>query len=122
MDILNIVLWVIAGLLAAMYVMSGSTKAFRYEAARERMAWVRDMPEPLVRFIGVVELLGAIGLILPRLTGILPWLTPVAAAGLAVDMLLATGFHISRKETFVPTTVLTILAAFVAYGRFALSV
>ncbi len=67
--------------------------------------------------------LGGIGLILPWLTGVLPWLTPLAAAGLAVDMLLASGFHLTRREyrAMGGTIVLLVLAALVAYGRFALA-
>ena len=66
------------------------------------------------------ELLGGLGLLLPALTGILPWLTPLAAAGLALVMLLAMGFHATRRERPVIAfnTVLLLLAVFVAYGRF----
>ena len=120
MDTWNIVLWVAQGLLALGFGMAGFMKAFRYEQAREQMAWIKDVPGSLARFIGGVEMLGAVGVILPRLTGILPWLTPTAAAGLALVMLLAAGFHVSRKEAPVPNVVLLALALFVVYGRFAL--
>jgi uncharacterized membrane protein YphA (DoxX/SURF4 family) len=121
MDPLNIGLWIAQVLLALAFGMAGFMKGFRYEAAHERMAWVRDVPKNLTLFIAAVEILGAIGLILPWLTGILPWLTPLAAAGLAVDMVLAAGFHISRKEPPYANIVLFAIAAFIAYGRFVLT-
>lgn len=120
MTVLNIVLWVLQVLVALAFLMAGSIKVFRYDAAREQMPWVKDVTRPLVTFIGSAEILGGLGLILPRLTGILPWLTPLAGAGLALVMLLAAGFHVSRKETPVMNIVLLVLAAFVAYGRFVL--
>jgi hypothetical protein len=94
-----------------------------YEALGAQMAWVPDVPEPLVRFIGLAEVLGGLGLILPAATRILPWLTPLAGAGLALDMLLAALFHLMRGEpgNAVATVVLGLLAAFVAYGRWRLA-
>lgn len=119
---MNIVLWILQVLLGATFIMAGLMKGFMYERAKVSIAWVKDFPQVVVRFIGVAELLGGLGLILPALTGILRWLTPTAATALAVVMLLATGFHIRRKETQFAafTFVLTLLAAFVAYGRFVL--
>ncbi len=80
------------------------------------------MPRGLLTFIGVSEMLGGLGVVLPALTGILPWLTPLAAAGPALIMLLAAGFHLRRKE--VPqallNAVLLALAASVAVGRFVI--
>lgn len=73
----------------------------------------------LTRFVGVAEVLGAIGLILPLATGILPWLTPLAAICLIVVQILAAGFHIMRKEyQIVPANiVLLALAAFISLGQ-----
>ncbi len=87
------------------------------------MAWVSALPEPLVRTIGTLEILGAVGLILPALTGILPWLTPLGAAGLATVMVLAILFHATRREWRnvagnIPLAALTIVTA---YGRFAIA-
>lgn len=121
MDILNIVLWVLQGLVALAFGLAGYMKVFRYETARQQMAWVNALPRPLIVFIGSAEMLGALGLILPRLTGVLTWLTPLAGAGLALVMLLATGFHVRRHETPVANIVLLALAAFIAVGRFALT-
>jgi putative oxidoreductase len=84
------------------------------------LPWTAQVPEGLVRFIGTAELAGALGLILPAATRILPVLTPLAASGLLVIMMLASGFHISRGETSnLPiNAVIGSLAAFIAWGRF----
>ena len=119
---MNIVLWILQVLLALAFLMAGTTKAFAYERAKTQMKWVAAVPRGLVTFIGMAELLGAIGLILPALTGILPWLTSLAAAGLVTVMALAIGFHATRREypTIPANAVLGVLAAFVAYGRLML--
>jgi hypothetical protein len=74
----------------------------------------------LVRFIGTAEILGGIGLIVPALTHIQPWLTPLAASGLAVLMILAVAFHIVRSEwsNLLANVPLLALAVFTAFGRF----
>jgi uncharacterized membrane protein YphA (DoxX/SURF4 family) len=117
---MNIALWIVQVLLAGMFLMAGVMKAFQYERAKASLPWVKDVPRPLTTFIGISELLGGLGLLLPAITGFLPWLTPLAAAGLALMMLLAIGFHASRREppAIGFNAVLLILAAFVAYGRF----
>lgn len=116
---LNLILWIIQAILAAMFLMAGVMKAFQYERAKATLPWVKDVSKGLVTFIGVSELLGGLGLILPLLTGILPWLTPLAAAGLALIMILAVAFHAQRGESsaIIFNLVLGALAAFVAYGR-----
>jgi putative oxidoreductase len=84
------------------------------------MNWVTVSPEALVRFIGFAELAGALGMILPALTRILPFLTPLAAAGFAVIQVLAIGTHASLGETgstLPMNLVLLALALFVAWGR-----
>jgi uncharacterized membrane protein YphA (DoxX/SURF4 family) len=119
---MNIALWIVQVLLAAAFIFAGVTKAFRYEYAHASLPWVKDVPRGLTNVIGVCELLGGLGLLLPALTGMYSWLTPLAAAGLALVMLLAIGFHITRREwpAIGFNTVLLLLAAFVAYGRFAI--
>ena len=72
----------------------------------------------MVKAIGTLEILGALGLILPAVTGILPVLVPLAALGLAVTMIGAVIVHLRRREPFIPPLVLLALAAFVAIGRF----
>lgn len=119
---MDVGLWVAQALLALVYLFAGTTKAFRYDKAREQMAWVRDVPKPLTRFIGTSEVLGGLGLVLPMLTGILEWLTVAAALGLAAVMLLAIAFHARRKEAkgMLPPAVLLAGAVFVAIGRWSL--
>ncbi|WP_412543185.1 DoxX family protein [Longispora sp. K20-0274] len=90
-----------------------------YAAAPRAVAWYAAVPQPLIVFIGVVEVLGGIGLFLPSMARVWPKLTPLAGAGLALTMVLAAGFHVVRGEyALVPATVvLGGIAAFVAVGR-----
>ena len=123
---MNIALWVIQVLLAGMYGMAGSMKTFQPDKVRTnpQMTWAHDKQDGYIRFVGISELLGALGLILPALTGILPWLTPLAAIGLALIQLLAIfTVHLPKKEyQVIPVNVvLLVLAVVAAYGRFTLS-
>ena len=120
---MNIALWIAASLLAAMYLMAGAMKAFTPAKAKEQLPWAKRHSDTFIRFVGFAELLGALGLILPLVTGILPWLTPVAALGLVLVQALAIfAEHLPHKEMKVlpMNLVLLLLAAFVAYGRFIL--
>ena len=124
MNIVNIVLWVIQGLLALAFLLAGFMKTFQPVATlKKNMSWVNDVPVAFVRFIGVAELLAAIGLIAPAATGIVPWLTVAAAVGLVVVMLSASVFHASRRENanIGMNVVLLLLAAFIIVGRLALA-
>src|SRR6266487_4038845 len=115
---MNIVLWIIQGLLALAFLLAGFTKAFMPLATvRKNMAWANEVPAPFVRFIGVAEILGAIGLILPAATGIVPWLTVAAAVGLV--MLSASAFHASRREysAISMNVALLLLAVLIVVGR-----
>jgi putative oxidoreductase len=121
---LNITLWVLQVVLAAMYLMAGYQKAFDdLSVVVKTIFWVGYTPVPLVRFIGISELLGVIGLILPAALKIQPQLTTLAAAGLSIIMLLANLMHIYRGEFFVLPMTLVMFAAvtFVAYGRWKLA-
>ena len=117
---MNLVLWVVQVLVAVGFAIAGYSHAFTYERARESMPWVRDVPRRFTRTIGVLEILGAAGLILPAITGVLPWLTPLAAGALALLQVLAIGFHASRREwrSLPANAVLVGLALVAAYGRF----
>jgi hypothetical protein len=85
--------------LAAMFAMAGVAKSTQpKEKLAARLPWVEDFSAGTVRFIGVVELLAAIGLVAPAATGILPVLTPLAATGLAIVMVLAMNTHRRRRE------------------------
>jgi len=103
--------------------MAGFTKTFQpKEKLREQMAWVDDFSGINIKLLGVAEILGALGLVLPQITGILPWLTPVAAIGLTCIMIGATVGHASRSEN--PnrnvSLILSLFCAFIVYGRFIL--
>jgi hypothetical protein len=116
----NIALWIAQILLLAAYGMAGFMKATTPIAELiPQMGWVEAAPAWLVRFIGVAEIAGALGMVLPAATRILPWLTPLAALGLCVIQVLAMGVHLSRGEAFVLpiNLVLLALAAFVLWGR-----
>ena len=119
---MNITLRIIAGLLAAAFAAAGLMKLAQPKAklAESGMAWTEDFSEGQVKLIGLVEVLGAIGLILPAALDIAPILTPLAAAGLALTMVGATVVHARRgeKSSMPVTLVLGALAAFVAVMRF----
>ena len=120
---MNIALWIVQGLLAAMYLMAGQLKAFQTAKAKEQMPWAKNRSDAFVRFVGISELLGALGLILPIVTGILPWLTVLAAIGLTLIQLLAIiTEHLPKKEyNVIPVNiVLLALAVFVIAGRWTL--
>lgn len=122
---MNIVLWIAQGLLAAMYLMAGQMKAFTPAKVREnpQMTWAHTASDNFIRFVGVSELLGAIGLIIPLVTGILPWLTVLAAIGLGLIQVLAIfKEHLPRKEyQVIPVNIILLaLAVFIAFGRFNL--
>ena len=119
---LNFWLWAAAVLLAALYLMAGIMKGAQpLEKLTVQMKWPGEYPR-LTRFVGWAEVLGAIGLILPLLTGILAWLTPLAALCLVLVQILAIGFHLRRGEAQVLpfNAVLLALAIFVAWGRWSL--
>jgi uncharacterized membrane protein len=118
---MSIALWVVQALLAVAFLGAGAMKlAQPKEKLAKNMAWVEDFSQGTVRLIGTLEVLGAIGLMLPALTGVLPWLTPLAAAGLVLLMIGAGLTHLRRTEygNIAVNAVLLILAAFVVYGRF----
>jgi uncharacterized membrane protein len=119
---MDVVLWILQVLLALAFVAAGVNHAFRFEQIKSQMAWVTALPRGLLTFIGICEILGGIGLILPAVTNVLPWLTPLAGSLLAVMMLLAAIFHLTRREytAIIINLVLLALAAYVAYGRFVL--
>lgn len=117
---LHIALWVAQGLLAVGFGMAGAMKAFTpIPELAQSLPWAAEVPAALVRFIGVSELAGALGLVLPAVTRVQPKLTWVAAAALVLVMLLASAFHLSRGEAgALPVNfVLGGIAAFIAWGR-----
>lgn len=118
---MNVFLWILQGLLAAMFLMAGVMKATQpKEKVAEKLPWAEDYSAGTVRFIGIVELLAAVGLILPAALGILPVLTPLAATGLAVVMVLAMNVHRRRNEpgAIAFNAAILVVAVVVAWGRF----
>jgi hypothetical protein len=117
----NIALWIVQGLLAVVFGGSGVVKATRdrKRLVDDGITWVEDFSASAVKAIGVLEILAAVGLILPAATGIAPVLTPLAAVGVALLMVGAAVVHFRRGEIgFIGViAVLFVAAAFVAWGR-----
>jgi uncharacterized membrane protein YphA (DoxX/SURF4 family) len=117
---MNVALWIAQVLLAVIFLFAGGMKLVM---PVEELTAQMPMPGLLVRFIGVVEVLGGLGVILPWLTGIRPGLTPLAAAGLVIIMIGATVVSVmivNIAMALIPLMV-GLLAAFVAYGRWRLT-
>lgn len=121
---MNIALWAAAGLLALVFLAAGALKLSqpKEKLAASGMGWAADFSAGMVRFVGAVEILGAVGLILPPLVNIAAVLAPLAATGLGITMIGAIIVHLQRKEYngLVAPLVLLAVAAFVAVGRFVL--
>lgn len=120
---MNIALWIGQGLLALVYLAAGGIKVAQSReklVASGRFDWMKDNSDAAVKAIGTVEILGALGVILPELTGIAPILTPIAAVGLAVVQIFALRVHLTRNERqpLPVNVILLVLAALVAVGRF----
>jgi uncharacterized membrane protein len=118
---MTVVLWVLQAVLAAMFGLAGAMKSLQpKEKLAKSLPWVEDFSPGTVRFIGVMELLAALGLILPAVTGIATVLTPLAATGLAVTMVLAALTHARRREpgSIAFNAALFVVTAVVAWGRF----
>ena len=117
---MNVALWIVQGLLAALFLFAGGAKLVM---SLDQMAGPVALPGWFLRFIGVAEVLGALGLILPGLLRIRPGLTPLAAAGLVIIMIGATviGLVGGMVAVVLMNVVVALLAAFVAYGRWRLA-
>jgi hypothetical protein len=118
----NIALWVVQVLLALVYLAAGGLKVARPReqlVATGRFDWMKDGSDAGVKAIGAIEVLGALGLILPELTGIAPILTPIAAVGLVVVQVGAIRVHLrlGERKSLPANVILLLLAAFVAVGR-----
>jgi len=120
---LNIGLWIVQISLLGIYASYGVYKTFFTVKAKEKMEWTQNRSDNFIRFVGVSELLGAIGVVLPMVTGIMPWLTVVAAIGLTI----LQGFaifteHLPKKEyKILPLTLyFAAMSIFVVIGRWSL--
>jgi len=122
MNTLNVVLWSVQGFLALFFLAAGAPKLIG--RGLERWTGFSEVPRTLVVFIGVTEVLGAAGLVVPMVTGIAPWLTPLAALGLAIIVLMATGFHLRADERInaLETGLWASIAVVIALGRWDLLV
>lgn len=115
---MNIALWIASGLLAFALLAAGGTKlAVPRVKLLEKMKWAETWSDGRFKLLGLAEVLGAIGVIVPYVTGILPVLTPVAAACLVVLMAGAAKTHVDLKESPAAPAVLALLGVFVALGR-----
>ena len=117
---MNVALWIVQGLLAALFLFAGGAKLV---LPLDQMAGPVALPGWFLRFLGVAEVLGALGLVLPGLLRIRPGLTPLAAAGLVIIMIGATVVTLVGGMVAVAlvNVVVALLAAFVAYGRWRLA-
>jgi uncharacterized membrane protein YphA (DoxX/SURF4 family) len=119
---MNLALWIVAIVLAAAFAASGLMKQFvpKDKLVTSGQGWAQDFSPTGIRLIGLVEILGAIGLVVPAVVHIAPILVPLATVGLALVMAGAAAVHARRKEApmVAMNTVLLVLAVFVAWGRF----
>ena len=121
---MNLALWIAAGLLAAAYLVAGGGKVImpkeKIAATSASARWVEDFSDGAVKGIGALELLAAVGLIVPAALDIAPILVPLAAVGVVLLMVGAVITRLRRHEpkAMVADLVYLVLAAFVAWGRF----
>ena len=118
---MNVVLWVLAGVLAVAFLVAGLTKLTQPKAKlAANMAWVEDFSPGVVKVIGALEVLAAIGLILPAALDVVPVLVPLAAVGLVALMTGAALTHARRREfpMIAINVVLLLLAVVIIWGRF----
>jgi putative oxidoreductase len=115
---MNIALWILQGLLAAAFLMTGGFKLMT--PAEEMVAMGMTVPTLVLRIAGITELLGALGLVLPSALRIQPRLTPIVASLLAFQVGLAAVVHLvlGQVDAIVPPLLLLVLCGIVAYGRF----
>jgi uncharacterized membrane protein YphA (DoxX/SURF4 family) len=119
----DVVLWILAGFLAVVFLAAGGAKLAQPKeklAASPNMAWTEDFSPLMIKVIGFLEVLAAVGLIVPAVLDVVPVVVPVAAVGLALMMIGAAITHFRRGETqpIVINAVLLVLAVVVAWGRF----
>ena len=116
---MNTTLWVMQGILATVFLASGTIILIFKEKLKSKLTWLTEYSPTAVLVICLAKILGAIGLIVPMITGIMPILTPFASIGIAIIMALAFAYHIRRKEyKDIPATIIFFaVALFIAYNR-----
>lgn len=117
---MHLILWIVQGVLAFAFVGAAMGKLTQPKSQLVKskwMAWANDFTDGQIKLIGLAELVGAAGLILPMALGILPDLTRAAAVGLAVLMAGAVMTHLKRREPPVPAALFGVLAVVIAIGR-----
>ena len=118
---MELALWIASGLLAFAVVAAGGTKlAVPRVKLLDKMKWAETWSDGRFKLLGLAEVLGGIGVIVPHATGILPVLTPIAAICLVVLMLGAVKTHLEHEESPAPPAIVALLGVFVALGRFGL--
>ena len=125
---MNISFWILQGFLAVIFLIAGAIKVIKSKdelkaLGGDKMNWVDSFSTKSIKLIGTLEVLAAIGLILPQLTGILPWLVPLAAFGLVLTMIGAVMLHQRRGDgpkAIVQAFILLVMVAVTTYGRFNL--
>ncbi|MDN5821950.1 MAG: DoxX family protein, partial [Brachybacterium sp.] len=119
---MNLMLWILAFVLAAIFAGTGVVKLVTARDQQiNRTPYVEDFPQVVILGIGVLEILGAVGLLLPALAGVATELVPWAGAGLAITMVFAALVHTRRGDGIaaaLPSILLAIVSAFFAWSRF----
>ena len=117
---MNTTLWVMQGILATVFLASGTIILIFKEKLKSKLTWLTEYSQASVLLISLAKILGAIGLIVPMITGVAPILTPLASLGIAIIMVLAFVYHIRKKEyKDLPATILFFaIALLIAYNRF----
>jgi len=116
---MNIALWVAQGFAALVFLLTGTLKiVMPKEKLAEKMHWAATWPPGRIKLLGLAEVAGAIGLVLPTALHIAPLLTPIAAVCLAVLLLFAIQTHRRFHESIVPALVLMLICVAIAVGRF----
>jgi uncharacterized membrane protein YphA (DoxX/SURF4 family) len=118
---MNLLTWILQIFLAVAFIGAGAMKILRNrQQLMERMEWVRTVSDSTVKIVGLVEVLGGLGLVLPALTGVAVWLTVAAAIGLSIVMVLAVITHVRLHEgsQALPAIVLLVLLIITIIGLF----
>ena len=120
---MNITLWILQFSLAILFVAFGYTKLVKSKdelRGVNTLHYVDDFSEKDLKLIGILEILGGLGLVLPQLTGIFPWLVTLASIGLVITMIVAMIVHLRRGDglkALLINIVLLLIAAFITFGR-----